>query len=283
MLRTFYFIQTPSSDAVRRHVYTDFLQRGIIPRLIHRESTGTACAYIICSEATGSRTIISHLNSLADPTAAELEREVTWPDWIHVEGRNCVEVLRFIKAIKERGWEGRVSVDFEIPREGLRELVPVADVLFISRAFANSVAEAAGDTFKPRRVHAGSREPEAAAFVRGVMDTLGDEMQLGAEGHFLMGDAGSFCFLWDKEYPVLGFKENTPLERPIVETIGAGDTFIAAALWGGLRGLNLVQVNDLATRIARKKIVAIGFKGLWHGESVVGYSKYTWDPDAALN
>ncbi|KAF8248189.1 Ribokinase-like protein [Wilcoxina mikolae CBS 423.85] len=190
---------------------------------------------------TGSRTIISHVNELADASAEELRCEfhdisAKWPEWIHVEGTNCTAVLEFLRGIKALGFGGSISVDFERDREGLRDLVAVADVLFISQTYA--------------QVLAGTEKTFAddAEFVGAVLKAIEKEVKPGASGHILLG---AHCR-----------RDRLP-EGEVVETVGAGDTFIAGVIWASLRRQDWLRANLIGSMVARRKCTKKGFSGLW--------------------
>ncbi|KAF8543212.1 Ribokinase-like protein [Trichophaea hybrida] len=268
-LEFFGAVGTPDSC---QHVYTDLTSRGITPRLLHRDSPGTASAYIICSQTTGSRTIISDSNELEDASAEELRCEfhdisAKWPEWIHVEGRNCTAVLEFLREIKALGFGGSISVDFERDMEGLRDLVAVADVLFISQTYAQ-VLVGTEKTFA-----------DDAEFVGEVLKAIEKEVKPGASGHILLGARGSFCFGWNGNmdniassanfvrcsicFVVADCRMDRLPESEVVETVGAGDTFIAGVIWASLKGQDWLRANLIGSMVARRKCTKKGFNGLW--------------------
>jgi ketohexokinase len=279
-----------------RHLIADLESHDITPHLIHRAAHGPASAYIICSQEDGSRTIVSHTNSIPDPSAAELQSTLCetpdgWPEWIHVEGRTCIAVLEFLTHIKSLGFNGKISVDFERPRDGLRALLPQADVLFISRTYAEHlISDTPGFPHTPEN----PAEPPETPFVRRVLRAIENEIKPGASGHILLGAAGCFCFSrYDQENAVtetlsrvcsdliqtpssgqcqteqsnglflFAFRRIGPLQTDVVESVGAGDSFVAGALWSYLNGSTWIDANAFATQIAGWKCTVNGFRGLW--------------------
>lgn len=187
---------------------------------------GPPTAYILCSEATGSRTIVSH-NAVPDPDTQELSTLLSplaqW-DWIHVEGRNCLSVRELLLVGKQgseedsrkggggdnvgfssrprpeelvgvaddaRGFGGTLSVDFERPRPGLEELVGMADVLVIARGFAQRYAITIGEAL----TEAGQASSDSwARRCAGWIDAFGKTMKPHAVGYILLGSHGCVVF-----------------------------------------------------------------------------------------
>lgn len=255
--------------------------RGVTPRLVYRPTaSGLASAYILCAQDRGSRTIVAHANGIAEPSADEL-RCLLLPaptataspqvaaEWIHVEGRNCEPVVCFLQGVLNSGGGGdsggiKVSVDLENPRRpGVDELARLADVLFVSSTFCRDLVGA--------DVGGGKR-----AYAARVLAALEGWIKPGASGHLLLGAAGSVCFFWRGD----GGGDGSELEvvdctaaalgippAELVETVGAGDTFVAGVVWASLAGMSPPAANRLATRLARKKCLQSGFGGLWGGSS----------------
>jgi hypothetical protein len=169
-----------------------------------------------------------------------------------------------------------------------------ADVLFLSRTYAEHLA---ASTPGFQSITGSHNEPPETAFIRGVLQVIKDEIKPGASGHMLFGPAGCFCFArCEKEDAVtallssaraegynlvqspragqqaqlpelflFAYREMAPLVSVVVESAGAGDSFVAGALWSYLNGSTWIGANALATRIAGRKCIVAGFKGLWKG------------------
>ncbi|KAI5782739.1 Ribokinase-like protein [Geopyxis carbonaria] len=255
-------------------IASELQRRAIAPALVYRAAvTGPATALVLCAADTGTRTVVSHANALDDPTAAELYHAATaahvapwWPGWIHVEGRNCEPVAQLLERVADRagGYPCRISVDFERPRPGLWELMPRADVLFVSQTWARyvAVAEAAG----------------GADLVQRVVAVVGLAMRQRAVCYVTLGGAGCYCFsrvpaegttpadagFWLARVPAVALAPGAA-----VETVGAGDTFIAGVLWALVAGYDWVAAARLATELAAAKCATVGFEGLWEAPRVV--------------
>ncbi|KND03182.1 hypothetical protein, variant [Spizellomyces punctatus DAOM BR117] len=114
-------------------------------------ATTDPTSYIISTQA--SRTIISH-NDVPELTAAEfipaLKKDIfestsTAPDsarlWFHFEGRNVQQVYDILDFINsEKRTNVTVSIEFEKPaREGLADLLAMADICFFSKIYADAM------------------------------------------------------------------------------------------------------------------------------------------------
>jgi sugar/nucleoside kinase (ribokinase family) len=241
----------------------------------------------MCSVATGSRTIVSHGNDIADPDSKEFWDRFflapRMPEWIHIEGRNCSAVQDFLVKLDQVPWTGTVSVDFERPTEGLRDFIGIADVLFISETYATALTEG-------MRLADGDHE----SLFHAVIDNISQDVKHGASGHLLLGSVGSYSFCKTKDYDMkaqylerLRTKDPKPLGTgsigdivyarfeplqlkagEVVESIGAGDTFIAGVIWAMVRRWSWIDANLLATMIAGQKCTGHGFKRLWTSDVV---------------
>lgn len=216
-----------------------------------------------------------------------------WPDWIHVEGRNCAAAGEFLRDSRRRGFGGRVSVDCERPREGLEELIAEADVVFLSEEYMLKVLGSAG-----RNAHIG--------LLQQTLRAVGSQMKDGAHGFLTLGKAGCYAFarhdgneasgvgsiemrtenrsevrqreLRDLRMFMEGgveyacFKvEALPLaSQEVVETVGAGDTFIAGVIWAALRDANcgVLEQARMGVLLAGVKCTRKGFGGLWNDRRI---------------
>ncbi|CAN8095839.1 unnamed protein product [Discula destructiva] len=217
---------------------------------VYREhQTEAASCYVLQSQATGSRTILSH-NDLDDMTLEEfIDIAAAFKDrdgqtrW-HFEGRVPETTLRCIQHLRRHLPRSRISVEIERPgRAGLRELAREADVVFISQAWA---------------------EDEGYATAEDCL--LGElaSLRFGSVMLCTWGARGA-CGVCKSNPPgqVIGVEPRGGSVIEIVDAIGAGDTFIAGVL-NGLWCVDwaLYKTVRFAVDLATAKIQQDGFRRL---------------------
>ncbi|CAM1508398.1 Fc.00g052460.m01.CDS01 [Cosmosporella sp. VM-42] len=245
-----------SSQATKR-IISSFGQDSKVDfrHCIYRDAnTEAASSYIIRSGASGSRTLVNY-NDLLEMTAEEFETLVRsfnsdQETWWHFEGRIPDTTLRCIHLLREVLPTAQISVEVEKPaREGLPELAAEADVVFYSRSWAES------------RGHA---SPEACLMEEGHRKASLALCTWGAEGAAVLSRSADQCFRCPVNLKVGG-------DIPVVDAVGAGDTFIAGMLYGLLchpDDWSAGQKASFAVDLATLKVQREGFARL--GEDVTG-------------
>ena len=196
--------------------------------------------------------------------------------WIHAEGRNCDALFSALKDIQSGSV--RISIDFEKPgRPGLRRLLQIADIAFISRNYAEFLAA------KHLKANGNALKCESEKMMRGMLKEIGNELKDSAIGYTLVGSEGCYVFckrelyteVWEKVGG--GFWQGEwlffqlparDLTGSVVETTGAGDTFIAGVIagWAGWKHtLGVVDSGKLGNILAERKCCQKGFHDLWGG------------------
>ena len=272
---------------------------------VHREDfTEPVSSYIISSQSNSSRTIINH-NELPEMTLEEfthlvlnlippLGSELAEPierAWFHFEGRiptTILECIRYLRrqpifnpeqAGRECQIELIVSVELEKPgREGLQALAQEADVIFYSKSWAEGEGYANAEVcLRKQACILSSSNIEGKEKL--LICTWGKD---GACALALANELSSTSTSIDASKPpileqkIIHSPAYASHDQPIVDTTGAGDTFIAGVLYGlmcqeviqsrnSVRGGHrwfLLDVLQFANGLAGRKILHNGFSGL---------------------
>ncbi|CAO3653742.1 unnamed protein product [Mucor hiemalis] len=232
--------------------------------ILYRDNATTPSSTIIQNQSAGSRTIISHAN-LQDITCDEFKQifekiNDTNRWWVHFEGRNIENTLQQIDYLHHKAtvenWRDKltISVELEKPeRENIHLLIERGDVVFFSRVFAESHGFSDSKSFlKNFRLLRELMKPSAVAYC-----TWG------------AGDASVLdrvTYYNDEE--VLSF---TPRRVDVVDSVGAGDTFIAGvigSLWHSK--YTSLKALELACDLASTKVSIQGLDGLMHNDYSFG-------------
>ena len=211
-----------------------------------RNSFEPPSSYIIRNLSTGSRTIVNY-NEIGEMNFDEFRLAFDALSdsyghdklWCHFEGRIPETTIQCMKYVR-RNANVLISVEVEKPnREGLQELANEADVVFFSKSWAVSQGYSSAKDcvmsqarLLPRTSH--------------LFCTWG-------------GDGAVACDTSRNEYVSL------PAWRPentcVIDTVGAGDTFIAGILYGFLQhdmDWSLQRKLDFGIRISGFKVTREG-------------------------
>jgi len=203
----------------------------------------TPTSYITLNKQNGSRTIV-HYRDLPELSSASFNNvPLEKFDWLHFEARNVDETRHMISRAINMEKAIPISVEIEKHRENLQTLFAGADYYFFSKAFATSGSGSEYfSTAEELLLHYRKLIPDAVLICT-------------------WGDKGAYALENDQLY-----YSPAPHVNSVVDTIGAGDTFIAGFIHATLSS-NKAN-NDLSTQLnyactlAAKKCSTVGFKNL---------------------
>lgn len=200
----------------------------------------TPTSYITVNETNGSRTIIhyrdlpeldfSHFNALP------IERF----DWLHFEGRNIQETAKMLGLARQRLIDQPVSLEIEKPRPGIESLLPLADLIIFSRAYADSL----GYDEAPRFLLAMKPLAPQAAMVCG------------------WGEDGAWALAQGKRHTGETLFAPALKQQKVIDTLGAGDAFNAGLIASLATGATLEGALNDAVGLAGRKVGGHGFDHL---------------------
>lgn len=211
-------------------------------------------SYITLSRRTGSRTIV-HYRDLPELRREDFARvRLDDLDWLHFEGRNVDVLPDLIRDARTRAPALPISVEVEKPRDGIEAAAAPADVVFYSKAYAKASGFDDGAAFL--------ESPAVSGICRG------SDARRDAAARF-GGIPAPLCFCAWGEYGAwlrtadgsVYHEQAVPLDH-IVDTVGAGDVFNAAAIHALVTGAQPQAALAAANRLAAAKCARHGFAGV---------------------
>lgn len=195
--------------------------------------SATPTSYISLSRATGSRSIVHYrrLDELNAQQFAQLPLDSY--DWCHFEARNCEQLLEMLQQCKAAGRP--VSLELEKPRDALEPLLPLADVLLISRPFAESQGFSS-----------------AAQCLQHFSQRYADTIISCS-----WGDQGAW--LYDTQQII---HQPAFAVAQVVDSLGAGDTFNAGLISQLAQNIAPAEALAFACALAANKCTQTGFTNL---------------------
>ncbi|EME89156.1 uncharacterized protein MYCFIDRAFT_210004 [Pseudocercospora fijiensis CIRAD86] len=234
---------------------TKFIRESFAPNvdlslsLCRETSSEAASSFIIRSIESGSRTIVNY-NDLAEMSLGEFQDLVKQRtkaknerSWYHFEGRIPETSVSCMRWLKETYPDVLTSAEAEKPaRPGLDAMASEADVVFFSKTWAQaggytdvaSFLQAQAERFKEARLLCCTWGGDGAAIIR----------------------------------PSDGMYHHEPAfvdkEKQVVDTVGAGDTFIAGMLFQLTTSEKADVAGALAcaNKLAGRKVLQSGFANL---------------------
>ncbi|KAI4179782.1 MAG: hypothetical protein L6R41_007640 [Letrouitia leprolyta] len=238
----------PSSSSLGyREIKSSFEEAtDLTPCICREDSTEPASSYIIRSKAADSRTIVNY-NGLREMMVEEFAGVVDTSreglGWCHFEGRIPDVTLACIRYLRQRHPTVKISVELEKPgREGLQDLATLADVVFYSKSWAGNGYQTSEECLRSQAILTFS-----ASLLLCTWGEFG-ATALELPSHNIMECAA--------------FKEEG---HRAIDTVGAGDTFIAGMLFGLTCHPDDWHLNrklGFANEVAGRKVVQEGLRGL---------------------
>ncbi|WP_430009017.1 PfkB family carbohydrate kinase [Methylophaga lonarensis] len=189
-------------------------------------------SYVTQNISTGSRSIV-HYRDCPEFSFDDFGRiDLQAIDWLHFEGRNVDDTLRMMQLARTKRPELTLSVEIEKPRQQIEQLIALADVVMLSKVYAQS------------------RGFDSAT---ALLNSLSGPQLFSCT----WGEQGA----WLKQGTQLWHSPATPPAQ-LVDTLGAGDTFNAGLIDALSRQLPAAQALQIACELAGRKCGQQGFTGL---------------------
>lgn len=249
-------------DGAGEFVRNDLKSFGVsLSSFCPRHNDGTLpISHVIVGRKRGTRTIVHH-RSLPELSVANFVAAVAYMEsaknpfqGIHFEGRDgCAEMIRHAREkIEENEWETVLSLEIEKPkRRNLLDSLHFVDVAFFSREFIEpcNFGDSAESAVQNVATHLRSLGKLEAGRPRALVCTWGS---LGAS--VLVLDHSE-----SKTDRLLQCSAQKPRDGVVVDTLGAGDTFIGIFLAKFIRDGSYEEALGAASALSGAKVGVRGF------------------------
>lgn len=227
-------VSSLAQDSDAHWILQELSERAVTTRYCQQKAGySTPQSSIWLSRSNGSRTIV-HQRNLPDLSLQDLEL-VPWGEyqWIHFEGRNVKTLLSCLEEVKAADVACPVSLELEKSRADIEQLLPFVDNVIVSSAYLQSKNIQAEQCLHMLSQY----NPDL-----NIVCTLGSSGLLAKDhsGKIIKLDAG-------------------PVEQ-VIDTIGAGDCFIAGLIHHMVKNNDFESALVYANKLAAKKIQFKGMK-----------------------
>ena len=199
----------------------------------HLPSGKMPTSYITVSQQTGSRSIIHHRDcpeySFNDFKSIDLNQF----DWLHFEGRNVDDTRLMLQHVETYYPDLICSVEIEKPRPGIEVLFEFPSILMFSQHYANCL---------------GFDTP--ASLLTSLPANTTATCTWGQQGAWAITTEGDI------------FHHEAFSVDPVIDTLGAGDTFNAGLIHSLINNNQLKQALSHACQLAGHKCGQQGFANL---------------------
>ena len=129
------FVGTVGDDADGRMILSDFAAQGVDTSMVKvRKGATSAIAYLWIEEKTGARSCAWTREGLTELSTDEIDAEtVSKAKVLHLDGHNAAGAIAAAKVARDAGVT--VMYDAGTHRDGMEELLPLADLLICSEEF----------------------------------------------------------------------------------------------------------------------------------------------------
>ncbi|KAK4530919.1 hypothetical protein CCYA_CCYA06G1776 [Cyanidiococcus yangmingshanensis] len=283
-------------DAIGRDILADLESEGVDTSFVAvRSNMNSPITYVIVDESTRTRTCI-HTPAAEELTAADVSnREALWNRvaLVHLDSRHTLAALALAKEAIARGIP--IMLDIEKDRPYALELLSLADYIVTNATYPLKFKGQPGETSHRLSILTGLVAMLEYGRAQFVIGTQGEEGSLmvqrkrrpssssslsssspsssnqpegaDAEPQSLAGlpilvrsdtyPPQSSCSACEAPYSVLRCPAWPP-SRPIVDTTGAGDAYIAGIIYGLLHRMEPAHMMAIAAFVAAEKLTAPG-------------------------
>lgn len=219
---------TVAADSEAKMLLTGLKERNISTDHIQKFIKGrTPSSFVTLNAENGHRSIV-HFRDLPEVTFDFFAKiEIEEYDWLHFEGRNLEHLPGMLNIAKTFLSNQPISLEIEKPRDGIEELIPLANLVIFSHHYAQAKGFNDG--------HALLSEIQKTTSHSNLVCTWGNQ------GVWYASPNGEVL--------------HTPAEviNPVVDTLGAGDTFNGGLIHYLIEGFSLSESVNQANKLAAQK------------------------------
>ena len=228
---------TTATDNESKQLVTGLKERGILTEHIQKFIQGyTPSSFITLNSENGHRTIV-HYRDLPEISFDHFAKiEIEQYDWLHFEGRNLDNLPGMLNIAKTFLSEQPISLEVEKPRENIEALFSQANLLIFSHHYASEKGFTDG---KALLEHIKTNTPNS-----NLVCTWGNR------GVWYATPGGKVEHI------------EAELVTPVVDTLGAGDTFNAALIHHLILKIPLAEAVIEANHFAAQKCRQPGLDNL---------------------